>query len=405
MFVGVALCTSLFHHFFVLVKSGKTRDHIGAYYFQTRLDPAVVYILTLDGARWENWRSDWVIASAEANDHLVLPSDGPALDRKLWRTKPSLAPESLPVLDRIKGLATGGLTLMLVVGDLLKRRISPLQRRPRLCCWFTVPNNIGRIQREPGTDLSWDELAVLVGGTTRETFVPESLILPQNIPALYDDPGLRTTILATLPTLDESGVVVRQTSDRDPHHEIRILDAPARGPQPAGVAPSALAVAPSPLDKGKGAASTPLPQVAPGGRRRRGDAGCVALTCHSFRSLPRSARGPQAGPRRRAPRPTARRGTSALRSRRRHHHHLGVISPRGTSSSNKNSSSSKSGDLASRLTGRSRAQVSVAPFSLSLIIMPTSLNPSSVFRASSPSTPKATPPPPDTRPTDGSGSQ
>jgi hypothetical protein len=33
MFVGVAPCTSLFRYFFVLVKFGKTRDHIGAYYF------------------------------------------------------------------------------------------------------------------------------------------------------------------------------------------------------------------------------------------------------------------------------------------------------------------------------------------------------------------------------------
>jgi hypothetical protein len=33
MFVGVAPCTSLFRYFFMLVKSGKTRDHIGAYYF------------------------------------------------------------------------------------------------------------------------------------------------------------------------------------------------------------------------------------------------------------------------------------------------------------------------------------------------------------------------------------
>jgi hypothetical protein len=119
-----------------------------------------------------------VIASAEANDRLILPSDGPALDRKLWRTKPCLAPEFLPILDRIKGLATGGLTSMHVVGDLLKRRIAPLQRRPRLCCWFTGPNDIGRIQHELGTDLPWDELAVLVGGITGETFVPESLILP-----------------------------------------------------------------------------------------------------------------------------------------------------------------------------------------------------------------------------------
>ena len=87
---------------------------------------------TLGGARWENWRSDWVIASAEANERLVLPSDGPALDHKMWRTKPSLAPEFLAVLDRIKALAMGSLTLMHVVGDLLKRRIAPLQKRPRL---------------------------------------------------------------------------------------------------------------------------------------------------------------------------------------------------------------------------------------------------------------------------------
>jgi hypothetical protein len=177
MFVGVAPCTSLFCYFFVLVKSGKTRDHIGAYYFQTRPDLAVVYIPTLGGARWENWRSDWVIASAEANDRLVLPSDGPTLDRKQWRTKPSLSLELLPILDRIKALATDGLTSMHVVGDLLKRRIMLLQRRSHLCCWFTGPNDISRIQRGLGTDLSWDELAVLVGGITGETFVPVGTML------------------------------------------------------------------------------------------------------------------------------------------------------------------------------------------------------------------------------------
>jgi hypothetical protein len=57
MFMGVAACTSLFRHFFVLVKSRKAKDHLGAYYFQTRSDSVVA-----------NWRGDWVIASAEAND-------------------------------------------------------------------------------------------------------------------------------------------------------------------------------------------------------------------------------------------------------------------------------------------------------------------------------------------------
>ena len=60
-----------------------------------------------------------MIASTEASDRLALSSDGPRLEKKLWRAKPSLAPEFEPVLGRIKSLATGGLTSMHVVGDFL----------------------------------------------------------------------------------------------------------------------------------------------------------------------------------------------------------------------------------------------------------------------------------------------
>jgi hypothetical protein len=120
------------------------------------------------------------------------------------------------VLERIKSLAAGGLTSMHVVGDFLKHQVMPLQRRPRLCCWFTSPNDIGRIQRGPRTDLSWEELELLVKGITGESFIPESLIPPQDIPALCDDPGLRMAVLASLPTLNERGVAVRQTGGRDP---------------------------------------------------------------------------------------------------------------------------------------------------------------------------------------------
>jgi hypothetical protein len=168
----------------------------------------------------------------------------------------------------IKTLATGGLTSMHMVGDFLKHRIAPLKRRARLCCWFTGPNDIGRIQRGSGTDLSWEELELLVKGITGESFVSESLILPQGIPALYDDPGLRTAILAMLPTLDESGVAVRQTGGQDPHCGIRISDALAcrRGSQPPRRGP--------PLDKGKGAASsasigTPTPGSSGGSQEER----------------------------------------------------------------------------------------------------------------------------------------
>jgi hypothetical protein len=36
------------------VRSGKGKDHLGAYYFQSRTDPTVTYIASLGGARWEN---------------------------------------------------------------------------------------------------------------------------------------------------------------------------------------------------------------------------------------------------------------------------------------------------------------------------------------------------------------
>jgi hypothetical protein len=154
MFVVVAACTSLFHQFFVLVRSGKGKDHLGAYYFQSRTDPTVTYISSLGGARWENWRNDLVIAGAEVSDRLALLSDGPRLERKQWRVKPCLVPEFEPVLDRIRELTVGGLTSMHVLGDFLKRRVMPLQGRPCLCCWFTGASDIGRIQRGPGTDLT-----------------------------------------------------------------------------------------------------------------------------------------------------------------------------------------------------------------------------------------------------------
>jgi hypothetical protein len=113
-----------------------------------------------------------------------------------------------------------------------------------------------------------------VKGITGESFVPESLILSEGISALYDDAGLRTTILATLPTLDESGVAVRQTGGRDPHRGIRISDAPAGGPQSAGVAPAPPPELPA-----------PPPRAAPGCRRKRGDAGCATPTICLFRTL------------------------------------------------------------------------------------------------------------------------
>ena len=49
MFMVVRPCVILFRHFFVLVKSGKGKDEVGAYYFQTRSDLQTPYISMLTG--------------------------------------------------------------------------------------------------------------------------------------------------------------------------------------------------------------------------------------------------------------------------------------------------------------------------------------------------------------------
>jgi hypothetical protein len=309
MFVGVAPCTSLFRHFFVLVKFGKAKDHLGAYYFQARANLASAYISSLSDTRWENWRAEWVIASTEISDLLALPSDGPRLDKKQWRAKPPLTSELETVLDRIKSLATDGLTSMHVVGDFLKRRIASLQARARLSCWFTGPNDLGRVHHGPGTDLSWEELELLVKGITGESFVAETLIPPEDIPPLCDDQGLRAAILDWLPTLDERGIAVRRTSGRDPHRGIQIPGVPIGGSRTADAGSRAPPAALSPSDNGKGAASS---SSASGGfgrsegerrhRLRHADGSFVTdLPLDS--DPPRSASGQIAGSRRRLPGP------------------------------------------------------------------------------------------------------
>jgi hypothetical protein len=91
-------------------------------------------------------------------------------------------------------------------------------------------------------------------------------------------------ILATLPTLDASGVAVRQISGRaptagsgSPMHRLEVPSLP--------VWLLALPLwPPATWTRVKGLQAAPPLQVAPGGRRRRGDAGCIALMGRSFRS-------------------------------------------------------------------------------------------------------------------------
>jgi hypothetical protein len=171
MFVGVRPCVAIFRHFYALVGSGRSKREIGAHYLQLRHGTSSSYISTFFSTKWEDWHDDWVIATTDANDRLELPKEGPLSDRSSWKAKPSLPEELVPVLNRVKTLARGSLTSMMVLGDFLRHRIAPLQQRSRMAYMFTGENDYCRIVRGPGTDLTNEELEVSIRVMTGETYM------------------------------------------------------------------------------------------------------------------------------------------------------------------------------------------------------------------------------------------
>jgi hypothetical protein len=112
---------------------------------------------------------------------------------------------------------------------------------------YTGLNNCCRIARGPDTDFARAELEVAIRGMTGDTFIPESLALLSGVKALCEDQALRSSVLASMPTLDEGGLAVRQQGG-DPNRGIHIPGAsPDRqqrasqrpgGPSPGGPAPA-----------------------------------------------------------------------------------------------------------------------------------------------------------------------
>jgi hypothetical protein len=146
----------------------------------------------------------------------------------------------------------------MVLGDFLKRRIATLQQWTRMACMYTGLNDCCRIARGPGSDFSRAELEGAFRAMTGEAFSMESLVLLSGIKALCEDQVLRSTVLASMPTHDEGGLVVRQLRG-DPNRGIHIPGAaPDRqqrasqgpgGPSPGGPAPA-----------GKGKDKVPVPE-------------------------------------------------------------------------------------------------------------------------------------------------
>jgi hypothetical protein len=112
---------------------------------------------------------------------------------------------------------------------------------------YTGLNDCCRIARGPGADFTRVELEVAIRGMTGDAFSPESLVLPSGVKALCEDQALQASVLASMPTLDEGGLAVRQLGG-DPNRGLHIPGAtPDRQqrtsqgpgePRPGGSAPA-----------------------------------------------------------------------------------------------------------------------------------------------------------------------
>jgi hypothetical protein len=93
---------------------------------------------------------------------------------------------------------------------------------------------------------------------TGEVFIPEFLVPPSGVKVLCEDQALRSSVLASMPALDEGGLAVRQLGG-DPNRGLQIPSAtpdrqqhPGEGagePRPGGPAPG-----------GKGKEKVPVPE-------------------------------------------------------------------------------------------------------------------------------------------------
>jgi hypothetical protein len=157
MYVGVQPSVRLFQRFFVLKVVSPRPPLIGGYYFQRRTQSHACYITPVSPGRWERWREDWALVQADAHDRLVLPIDGPTLDRTEWGKGLGLELGFYPVLERVQYLAENGLTSLMVLHDFLSKHLAPLQDRSHRPAWmYTGVNGIMRLDRGPGSSLDAD---------------------------------------------------------------------------------------------------------------------------------------------------------------------------------------------------------------------------------------------------------
>jgi hypothetical protein len=113
------------------------------------------------------------------------------------------------VLDQIQYLAENGLTSLMVLHDFLSRGLVPLQDRPTHLAWmYTGVNDIMRLEYGPGSSLDEALLATSLKALTADQFLAYLVVPTAVYEPICANQAVRTTLLTTMPTLDQSHIMV-----------------------------------------------------------------------------------------------------------------------------------------------------------------------------------------------------
>nr|CAE03901.2 OSJNBb0026I12.9 [Oryza sativa Japonica Group] len=200
MFIGVRPSLRLFWWFFT-VQPVSPPSVVGGCYFQPRGPVLNRYIPCVLRKKWDDWKSDWFYTPLADEARLRLPSQPPA-QASNWRAPVDLGDGYDAVLDRLAGLRSQGLTGAMVFGDYLRRRIAPLQRRPRGAWEYTGSEDCMRTHQGVRWDWAPEDFKIVVQRVLNLSSVEASLI-PQGVLPLCSDPD-RASILTIMQAVGAS---------------------------------------------------------------------------------------------------------------------------------------------------------------------------------------------------------
>jgi hypothetical protein len=115
------------------------------------------------------------------------------------------------VLERIQYLAENGLTSLMVLHDFLSKCLAPLQDWSHRPIWmYTRVNDIMRLDHGPGSSLDVALLVTSLKALTTDQFSAELVVPAAVCELICANQAVRTTLLATMPTLDDVDIAPMQ---------------------------------------------------------------------------------------------------------------------------------------------------------------------------------------------------